>query len=73
MVAYAVSTSSLNDKLCQIETEYVKYCREIARGLLQLPFVIKMRCYEFASDSIRLINILENIYHNPVCHLACRI
>ena len=24
----------------------------------------------FASDNIRLIEILENIYYNPVCHLA---
>ena len=32
-----------------------------------------MSCYEFASDNIRLIKILENIYYNQDCHLACKI
>ena len=26
----------------------------------------------FASDNIRLVKILENIYYNPVCHLASK-
>ena len=32
-----------------------------------------LSCYEFASDNIWLIKILENIYYNQVCQLACKI